>query len=157
MPGGRSFRRSPPRAWRSARAHGELARASGPGESFGPVSRGRRGRCMMVAAMTVRRAALLASLLVPTAAAQARGPSPGYHPWATDHVGPLEIDVADALAHPERYRTRALVRQPDFHALPDEAGVGAEAGDEHEGPRQGVGAEPEPGTPGRTPDGWVQR
>jgi len=98
---------------------------------------------MMMAAMTARRAALLVSLLVPTAA-QAKGPSPGYHPWASDHVRPLEIDVADALAHPERYR-RAPVQQPDFHALPDEGAAPAPA------PAR------EPGPPGRTPDGWVQR
>jgi hypothetical protein len=96
---------------------------------------------MMVAAMSVRRAALLASLLVPASVAQARGPSPGYHPWATEHVGPLEIEAADLVAHPERYR-QGPVRQPDFHALPD---------DETPAPAR------QPGTPGRTPDGWVQR
>jgi MYXO-CTERM domain-containing protein len=98
----------------------------------------------MVVAMSVRRVALLASLLVPVAlvpAAQAKGPTPGYHPWAPEHAGPLEIEVADMLAHPERYR-QAPVRQPNFHALAtvDRAPVARE-----------------PGTPGRTPAGWVQR
>ena len=108
--------------------------------------------------MLARRAVLIASLLVPSAAAHAEGPSPGYHPWASD-VGPLEIDVADALAHPERYR-RTPVQQPDFASLPDDAAFDA-AGVEHEGPPMGAAAARAsartPRTPGRTPEGWVQR
>jgi hypothetical protein len=94
--------------------------------------------------MLIRRAFLLSSslLLALTPVAQAKGPSPGYHPWAHDHVGPLEIDVNDAIAHPERYR-QTPVEQPDFHALPDEAAAPAPAR--------------APGRPGRTPEGWVQR
>ncbi len=96
--------------------------------------------------MSLRRAVLLSSplllALIPTA--EARGPSPGYHPWAPDHTGPLEIDVADLIAHPERYRQRA-VEQPDFHALPD-----SEA--ELAPPRA-----PDPSRAGRTPAGWVQQ
>jgi hypothetical protein len=103
----------------------------------------------MVAAMSVRRAALLVSFLVPAAlapvSAPAKGPSPGYHPWATDHVGPLEIDAADLVAHPERY-TQAPVRQPNLFALPEDEAAAAAAA-----------APAGLGTPGRTPEGWVQR
>lgn len=101
---------------------------------------------MMVHAMSLRRAALLTSplllALAPTAAA--RGPSPGYHPWASEHVGPLEVDAADMVAHPERYKQR-VVPQPDFHALPDSEAAASDPS----------GA-PDPSRAGRTPDGWVQ-
>lgn len=96
-------------------------------------------------------AEMLARFLVPLALAlalaapvvRAEGPAPGYHPWATEHVGPLEVSVPDALAHPARYR-RTPVVQPDFHALADELAPAT-------APARS------PGTPGRTPEGWVQR
>lgn len=96
--------------------------------------------------MSVRRVLLLASpfLLALTPAAAAKGPSPGYHPWAPEHVRPLELDAADMVAHPERY-TQGPVQQPDFHALPDVEAAPGQASD------------PAPGQPGRTPEGWVQR
>src|SRR5690606_36178233 len=79
-------------------------------------------RCMMDVAMSVRRAALLVSplLLALSPAAQAKGPSPGYHPWAPAQSGPLRLDARDMIAHPERYRSRSIpTEQPDFHALDD--------------------------------------
>ncbi|MCX4239515.1 hypothetical protein [Paraliomyxa miuraensis] len=98
--------------------------------------------------MVVRRAALLVSplLLAFVPAAEARGPSPGYHPWAPKTNGPLVIDAADLVAHPERHRGRAIpVEQPDFHALDDFAVPPGEQ------------TEPDSSRAGRTPEGWVQR
>ena len=99
--------------------------------------------------MSVRRAALLVSplLLALSPAAQAKGPSPGYHPWAPAQSGPLRLDARDMIAHPERYRSRSIpTEQPDFHALDDLAVSPAPSA-----PSGGHAA------PGRTPDGWVQR
>jgi len=96
--------------------------------------------------MSLRRAALLSSpvLLALASPAHARGPSPGYHPWARDHVGPLEIDAADMAAHPERYRG-AVHPSPDLHALDDFAAP------------EGSATPPDPSQAGRTPEGWVQQ
>ncbi len=96
--------------------------------------------------MFVRRAALLLSPILLTLAsdAEARGPTPGYHPWAQDHVGPLEIDAADMVEHPERYKD-AAVAQPDFRALDRFVA------------EPGQGSEPDPSNAGQTPAGWVQQ
>ena len=82
--------------------------------------------------------------LVPTTT-HAEGPSPGYHPWANEHVGPMELEVSELLAHPERYRS-GPVQQPadvgsldDFQAAPGEETV------------------PDLSKKGATPEGWVQR
>ena len=96
--------------------------------------------------MTERRAVLVSMpllLALGPAVAQAEGPSPGYHPYAADHLRPMEIDAADAVAHPERYTTGRLPeRQPDFHAL-DELAVAADANDAS-------------GPAGQLPEGWAQ-
>lgn len=93
--------------------------------------------------MFVRRAALLVCpllLALPSIApstAEARGPTPGYHPWAQEHVGPLRVDASDMVAHPERY-IDARVEQPDFHALDDFA------------------ADPQAAAEPAAPGGWAQ-
>ncbi|MCH9681852.1 MAG: MYXO-CTERM sorting domain-containing protein [Deltaproteobacteria bacterium] len=95
--------------------------------------------------MSVRRSLCVGPLLfalIP--AAQAAESPTGYHPWAHDHVKPLEIDARDLIAHPERYRQQPI-DQPDFHALDDsKAPVGSYA-------------QPDPSKAGHTPDGWQQR
>lgn len=76
--------------------------------------------------------------------ARAEGPTPGYHPYAGEHVGPIQLDARDLVEHPERYTTGRLPQQqPDFHALDDFAAAPGSSADGS-------------ATPGRLPEGWVQ-
>ncbi len=95
--------------------------------------------------MPVRRAVYVGPLLLALApVAQAQEPTAGYHPWANEHVGPMEIDARELIDHPERYIQRP-VQQPDFHSL-----------DQWKAPL-GADTPPDPANAGRTPEGWVQR
>lgn len=96
--------------------------------------------------MSVRRALLVVSpfLLTLSSTVGAEEPTPGYHPWANDHVGPMQIDAADMVAHPERYKDR-VVPQPDVRSL-----------DEWKA-EPGQGQQARRSEAGQTPPGWVQR
>lgn len=98
--------------------------------------------------MIVRRAALVSTplllLALSPAVAQAEGPSPGYHPYASEHVGPRQLDARDLVSHPERYTQGRVPQRTSLQGLDDV--MRSPTGDADASPREA----------GRTPDGWVQ-